>query len=919
MNVYSGLQMINLAKTQPPVGSSTVIERECFAKLLHAYRTSTAKFILLEASAGAGKSSLLAQLYHHLNSHDEPIAWFSLDQDDRDPMQLLFGVATALQTIGGGVGSAAQALLHAGTGVPVRAVVTTLMNEIYAYRQPVTLLLDDLYLAESPENVIILQEMITKGPSNFLIVAASRSMPAINLAKQAARGEFYKFTTQDLRMSNQEAKRFFGDGYQLDISDDDIETLVERTDGWINGLQVVALSLVGRDDKHRYINELAKSQQAITDYIEEDVFNKLPAGIQTFLVYTSIFDLFTPDLCNAITKKDNSEDLINTIKKLNLFIITLDEKNHWYRYHHLFQEFLRERLNRHSMSEVKSIHHAAYQWCLKNQWLGEAVNHAIYCEDWSGACEAVETCRQELMTHNRLSTLEGWINKLPDHIISERPIILLTLGWCYAMKRDFGYAQLYLDRATAALNLQSVKTDAGFNDTIPLSHDMTALRSVIMINRGDATDMLALSNSADQRVPDRHNVFDSVYTTVLIYAHVYVGRFDKAHRLAVDQALLDKNENILSTVYSHVFRGWGYRQAGDLKSAKQQYEYALMAAEHMLGDKWLAFSVPEALLMEVYYEWDMMDEAKSRKPGLRFLTTESAIIEPVICTYLAQSRVAHVEGGHKTALDLIAEGEALGRQSNCNRTVVNMLSERVRLLLNLQQLEAAKQTADELSAIVDHECATEQVTVDVWSENGYLRDISKVRIELFTQNIDQSLSLLGEHIRRAKLDGRHYVLVNLFILESLVLNRCGKEKTALKQLSRAITLAATSGLIRSFVDFGKALAPLISKCLRQWGAVESVNEKPVDADYLATLKRYYCVTDKLNNELALDLETMEPLTAREQELLQQLSHGLKNRQIAEKLSLSENTVAWHLKNLYSKLQVSNRTSAVNVARRLLNL
>jgi len=913
MNQHNVNLMVNLVKTRPPRVADKLVARGCLALLTDAHDKPSIKLMLMEAAAGAGKSTLLLQLYQQLESQNKALAWLSLGAHDLDPVTLLNGIASALQCQLPQVGSACLAMLRAGAGIPPRTMLITLFNEILAYGHSITVFLDDIHLCATVQNRDLLQCILEDSPANLRLVMAGRALPELSLNKLAARGQLLHLTTHDIRVSHQDANTLFRDCYGLNLDDEDRAVLLNRTDGWINGLQIAALSLARCDDKKAYISHLQGSQRDMSDYIEEDIYTKLSEEIQIFLACTSVLEVFNVQLCDAITLNSNGQEMINQISHLNLFIIQLDEQNNWYRYHHLFSDFLQQQLLSLPKQDIHDIHLRAYRWCLKNNLFSQAVDHALTCQDWRSASIAIEACRVELMINNRLATLANWIDGLPQSVVDTRPIILLILGWHYAMQRNFSLAKQYLKKVNALW--ATTQHDTHFQPA-NFEKEIAALGSVITINRDDWQEMLQLSDSTVVNESDRDDVFDNVYHSVLIYAHVFVGRFDKAHRLAVQQSLLAKDNNMLASVYCFIFSGWGYRQSGDLQSAQQQYQQAGLAASNMFADKWGAFCVPQALMMELYYEWDMLEEALKNKPNLHDLVIEAAFIDPIICSHITHSRTLSLAGDHEGALQILAEGEAFGKREACTRIIINMLSERVWLLLKMDRLEAAQQSAGDLYGMETVSNVTQKTEQRVWLDSHYQRDITRVRLELFNHSIKYSLALLAPYIEQAKREARHYPLVNLLILKSLVLNRQGKTKTALKHMAEAISYASTGQLIRTFKDAGSEAHELFTACLGQWALHAGVSSRDVDGGYLKKLKESFSVTQQDSEEEAVLFKNYGTLTHREKELMLHLSHGLKNKQLAQKLSLSENTIAWHLKNLYSKLGVSNRTAAANVARKL---
>jgi ATP/maltotriose-dependent transcriptional regulator MalT len=900
---------INLVKTRPPNYTDKLISRDCLADLCEAHANHSIKVILLEAVAGAGKSTLLQQLYKHLEQDQQSIAWLSLDDSNNDPIVLLAGLASALQSQGTGIGSACLALLQAAAGIPASTILTTLFNEIFAYQKSITLFLDDIHLCEHEDSNGLLQELLENSPANLRLIMGGRTQANFNIIKLKARGQLKHFSSQDIRASHKDSQLFFKNTYNLNVDDDDLHTLVNRTDGWMNGLQIAALAMQQRENKKAYIQELNGSQKALSSYIDTDIFQKLPEDIQTFLVHSSVLEMLTPSLCDAMLEQKNSQAMLDQVIHLNLFIIPLDENHQWYRYHHLFSEFLLTKLKGYPAKQIHLLHERAYKWCLENEMYGEAVAHAINCKDWPSACDAIEECRLEFMITNRISSLQLWICQLPEDIINTRPILLITMGWYHAMVRQFSLAQEYLARVEGVLQNASFKNSLA----VTLQNDLRALKGVISINRGDPAELFELSRSSDLVLVDNQDIFDSAYTSSAIYAHVFSGRFDKAHRLAIEMQMKQEGSNIVARVYSYIFRGWAYRQCGDFNSAFAQYGQARMAAKAMLADSPLDFPVPNALQMEMHYEWNELEKVRALSPILSELVKESSTIEAIICGYIYSARLAYLDKLPQQALQILAEGEALAKQEACHLALVNILAERVRLLISLDMSSAAHQSANDLYLACEQRRSEE---THQWLDSDYLRDMTIIRLELYNQEIQQGIILASHHIEKAQQQGRHYPLVQLCLLKAVMLCKAGKEKHALKFTAEAIHYGASGSILRSFIDAPVEAHSLIAECLSLWPVQFSQLYQQVESTYLEQLKGCFAVAIGDNETENTLPENLEPLTLREQELLLHLSAGLKNKQLAQKLSLSENTIAWHLKNLYGKLGVSNRTSAVDVARKL---
>ncbi|WP_390616055.1 LuxR C-terminal-related transcriptional regulator [Maricurvus nonylphenolicus] len=900
MTVFDQRYIVDLIKTRPPQCASGLVERTCLEQLQRAERSRINSLVL--APVGYGKSSLLVQFYNQLSTEGKNVAWLSISEDDADAVHFLAGVTASLQSLGGSLGNLTQSLLTSGLGVSYKVILTTLLNEILLSEKQITLFLDDLHLAVSEEFVAVVSELLEGGPENLHIVLASRtSLPVFN--KMRARLKLVEVSSEDLKLSYDEAEQLLQKICPDKHYEVDLISLMERIDGWVNGLQIAALSVNAAKDVDEYIKNFSGSGRDFSEYIEHDIFDKLPAETQRFLVETSILEVLTPELCDVVTEGKDSKQQLAELQKLNLFLVTLDEERDCYRYHHFFRDFLRSKLTQGCDDGRAKMHRRVYTWCQENALINEAIDHMQSAGDWAVAGAAIVNHLEEMLSRNRLSTLKRWIKNLPTDLVDTSPALLLSLGWVAALERDSASTYSYIDQAKRC-GLEALES---------LQVNIDALIAVVTVVEDDAKKISLLAQGEAECIPEDQTFFKSAYTSALVYALMYDGKYDQGHRLAVEQEMTYLDNNFRAVVYSHTFRGLGYRLSGNLAEALEQYKLSQAIAQKKFGDGWIPFSVPNALMAEIYYEWGDFETAINLLKNQEVIRQESSVIEPLICAYQIASRLAANDGDREKALQILAEGEALGRQDNYIRLLVAMLNERIRLLLAFGQAESAQVAYHDLLAL-----GGQRDKGDNWSEVDYYVTLGACRYLLASGKADEALPLLSEQAGLAKRYNQHRHLLKLLLVESDALLRLDKQRSAVNRMNEAIVLGAKGRFQQSFLDAEQNVQDLIRVALERWTDNSNNSDVVVDADYIQLLRDLFSVTPSSEPpvELSIDLDGLDPLTPREVTLLQLLSKGLKNKELADEMHLSVHTIAWHLKNLYSKLGVDNRTAAVNVARHL---
>src|SRR5215203_4622613 len=407
------------------------------------------RLTLICAPAGFGKTTLLSEW---LSGCQQPAAWLSLDEGDNDPTRFLAYLVAALQTIAADIGEGVLGSLQSPQPPPTESILTALLNEITTVPDDFVLVLDDYHVTDAEPVNNALTFLIDHLPPQMHLVIATREDPPLPLARLRVRGQLTELRAADLRFTLTEAAEFLEGVMSLDLSEEDIAALGERTEGWIAGLQLAALSMRGREDVSGFIRAFAGDNRYIVDYLVEEVLQRQPERIRSFLLQTSILDRLSGPLCDAVTGQENGRGMLEALKRGNFFVVPLDDKRHWYRYHHLFAEVLQAHLMAEQPDRVPALHRRASEWYEQHGSAADAIRHALAAEDFERAAELVELAVPAMRRSRQEATLLGWLKALPDELLHVRPVLsavyagaLLASGALEGVEARLRDAERWLD------------------------------------------------------------------------------------------------------------------------------------------------------------------------------------------------------------------------------------------------------------------------------------------------------------------------------------------------------------------------------------------------------------------------------------------------------------------------------------------
>jgi LuxR family transcriptional regulator, maltose regulon positive regulatory protein len=883
-------------RLRPPNVRTSIIHR---ARLFERIDSSDAKLILIAAPAGFGKSTLVVDW---LRSRRARYAWLSIEESDNEPLRFLQYLIAALRTVEPKLGEDVLPVLK-GTSPPSSATILThLLNELagIARAEPLYLVLDDYYFIENRDIHQSLDLLTDHLPQNMRIIISTRVDPPLPLHRMRVRGELTEIRARDLRFTVDEVAEFFN-AMKIQISPDDVRQLAERTEGWIAGLQLAAVSLHDIGDAKQFIESFTGSNRYVLDYLLEEVLNRQPKEVLTFLLQTSILTRFNADLCNAITGGMNARAILEHLERSHLFLIPLDDRREWFRYHHLFSELLQYRLKQLYAGLVTELHSNASVWFEERGDVREAIDYAFRIRDNERAAYLLNQYATYFLSRSELSTLIRYEEKLPRQVSEKCPALTVGKAWAYMLMHRTGDVDAIL---AAAERLASDPTVSLSEDEIRLiNRHISTIGAFLLRLRGDleqarsATEALLADIQADERMIRgllRFNL-GRIYSK-----QGFAERARKIMEEAYEDNYSAKNYYVTLAILANT--GFLCSITDSLGLARQKLEASLEFIQNEKLGLLPAAGYVYNQLGRVLYNQNELDDALEHLGRAAELGKDGD--EPdIVCNALFASAWIHaIRGEAERALAAFSEADEIERRSPIAIYESDVAVERatIAFILNdMDRVEEWMQGAD----------VADNGGYSVISEHSHmLRIMYLVHIGRFDDALERIARLRGLAQERE----RRHVLLQLDVLAGVAEWELGKREHAAELMGKGLQTASSMGYTRALLNIGNRLASVLAEMLRCKKLKES------DAVFAGSLLQGLSgdspegiqIIPKFRQGIA------ESLTEREQEVLYYISQDYSNKEIAEKIFVSLDTVKTHLKNLYGKLGVHSRRDAVSRATEL---
>jgi ATP/maltotriose-dependent transcriptional regulator MalT len=865
--------------------------------------------VLVCTPAGFGKTTLLADWAENA---EEKVAWLSLGPEDNDPVRFWRYVTVALDRLFEGPGPRMLSRMHSPGPVSSRGVVTALLNELESGSGSLALVLDDYHAIESPSVHDDVAFLLGNLPPQLHVVIATRADPPLPLARLRARGHLAELREADLRFTAEEASALLTDVWHLDLSEEEVATLEGRTEGWAVGLQLAALSLIERPDHEAFLAGFTGTHRYVLDYLSEEVLERQPDEVRRFLLDTSILERLSSLLCNAVTGRINSQEMLERIERANLFLIPLDDERRWYRFHHLFRDVLRARLRRETSDRTPELHRRAAAWCEQHGLLDEAIHHALASGDSRWATRLVEEHLDEHLRRGEERILARWLSVLPEETVRSVPALCLAQAW---MEFDTGRLDLVeqlVDHAERSFDPRTegksarLPTIGGMVAEVPAA--IALMRAIVEAVRGDSEGTARQARSALALTGEDEHGPRYLARWCLAYADWMGGRLEEAERAFARVVVEGRATPDFYPVMSiGSTLGRLQRARGKLGAALHTYREGLrfvtesgrLSADHA-GESHVGIA-------EVLYERDQLDDA------LRHVT-EGIELSRRARVYWETGRglstlawIRHARGDAAGALDAMNEGYRTYPSDEASGIFNPAPFERARLMV------AQGRTAEALGW-------TKQRELQDTDEVSYPREpeyLVLARVLLARSEPERALSLLERLGALAASQGRGGSLIQIGVLRSLALRAAGDHEGALSALAEVLSLARPEGYVRVFADEGAPMASLLRSLIgRRRGNGAVAIPVPTREHLNKVIMAFGSAEKDRGSAAAADSGLIQPLTNRELEVLHLLAVGRRNVDIARELVVTTETVKKHVSHILEKLGASSRTQAVAHARDL---
>jgi len=774
------------------------------------------------------------------------------------------------------------------------------------------IVLDDYHMIEAQPIHDAVYFLLNHLPRQVHLIIASRTNPPIPLAQLRVQNQLMEVRGDDLRFIPEESTAFLNDVMDLRISNEDVAILESRTEGWIASLQLAAISMQGRESVSTYISEFNGSSRYIMDYLIEEVLHRQEAGVQSFLLETSILNRFTVSLCNAVTGHDDSREKIAQLERTNLFLLPLNEERGWYRYHHLFAELLRNQLLRSQRERMNELHLRASKWFEQEGLIDEAIHHAITAKDIEQAAGLIEKVAfpMILKTHNQ--TVSGWLDQLPSELINSRPWLCLSRAAIYQLAGDIDSAEpLYQNTESVMSKAEEENPNVTFPDHARIRNIIRTAHTSYSVLRGDFQHAIQLCHEAFEYLPE-----DDFVTRAGIYGNLGIsywitGNLPLAKRYLEETVTFGQaGGNFSRSLLAMSFLGEIAKAQGHLQQAADRYRETIR-----LGSRWGSGEplplTGEAFigLSQVLYEWNDLNGAIHHAGIGAKLVDRASRANYSVMGYLMLAWQNQACGNINAVTETLQRANENPPAPTNSHILVHASAWKARLSLAQGDLNAANRWAASQGPKLNLEDMP-----DFWSELPYL---VLVRLHIAQGQIDEIPSLLDNLAQKVEAEKRTGSLIEILTLQSIALQAQGNLDQALIKLERALSLAESEGYVRTFVDEGEPMAKLLRLAASRGIAKKYVRK--LLASFHRTIPGTEPQAKRSSAEGAIvPSPLIEPLSDRELDVLKLIVTGLSNREIAENLFIAESTVKTHINHIYDKLNVQSRTQAI-AQTRLLNL
>jgi LuxR family transcriptional regulator, maltose regulon positive regulatory protein len=886
--------LLRPSKFVPRPPGPNQLERHQLLSVLQ--QNARAKLVLVHAPAGFGKTTLMVQWHQQLTSLGQASGWITIDPEDNDAGRFSVNLR--------------QALLPDADGIT--ADLFDSINRCLKPQNSFTLFLDEAEHLTAPDAAHLLEVMLEYSPENFHLVVGSRTRPNLLGPRMRVRDDILELSNKQLAFQGEESRQFLQARCATPIDPDTITKLANRTEGWAAALQLAAVAISQGEPSQSVVDHLAAPRSDLFQYLSDEVLIHLPAEQRQFLLETSFLSVLSGPLCNAVTGRTDSAEVLTAFESANLLLLPVDRGQALYRYHPLFAECLRQQLRQSQAEQLPTLAHRAAEWCARAQLREDAVEYALLAEEPDYLIARIMDCIETLVVRAQFLTLRRWLRAVPARALQQRSDLLTWSAWVEIYLNDFSATERALERLREADAVAPLAAKERLSSSV--------LRAFLSLSRGRMNDARAESELASSLAHNFDRLNLAGLTNVQAMLAQMQGRFGEAAMLAerVAASAAEPPTLWVSLVHASMEMGLADMSLGNFTGARRHFETParqIARHQHKAGPPLdphqllVALAGPAAL---IDYEQNKLDSAEaSLERHAPFLNSMRPTYGRALWHQL-RSRVCSLQGDEAGRALALQDGIAYAIRHDLGWIEATLQWEHVAFDLAHGDISHANLIARRLLGDISLALASEWIAP---CDEVFGPTIGALRFLIHNGDAKQALRFLPVHISQSERQLRRFRLAKLRVLEALAFEASGDREPALEALSIAVDCGLKFGGVRTFVDEGilclRLLRELRAGCREAPEAAKSL--------YLAALEESFDDTESAADSppsAGPMSAANSPLSAREAQIMQRLTQGHSNLAVAQQLFLSPNTIKWHLGQIYVKLGVKNRTQAVHVARQL---
>jgi len=879
----SGLDVPAIKLGLPAMPRSPVLRTQILELIA---RAGSVRLITIRAPAGFGKTTAMLQIREHLALQGVETAWLTLDRADNDATRFLGSFSAAVRSL------SCDAQPH---GTALEAVET-----LASRTAPFALFLDDFEAIEESAIFSILRTTIERLPRGGQVIVGSRSLPDLGLARLRVHGQLLELDADALRFDLAETREYLRLRLEAALSSDATDRLHRKTEGWIAALWLASITLERQGADSDFIERFSGSNRAVAEFLADDVLAHQPAPVREFLLRTSILRHLDASVCQALVPDAQAGQILRTLEEKNLFLVALAGEERTYRYHGLFADYLRQRLQLDHPEEVERLHLSASRWYESHNRPVPAIDHAIEGGDVGHAMSLLERHAQRFLEQGRMRLLERWFTALPEQDLKASPVLRAVSIW----------ASLFTRGPWEAANALESSGLATSEDPVVRAH-VNAQGPLLLAMQDRYDEAYALGKASLRRLPTCNAFADSVLRNAMANVFSVMGETQESQRM-IDDSRRAQGDSTFNRMYAESQEGLLDLQAGRLRQATARFRLAVSATlansyDYTSGNAWAGVLYASAL-----YEANDFDGAEHLVNVYLPLACDVGLPGHMIGGHMIRARIAFYRGDISKAFDTLTALEYLGYQRQLRRIVASAKLERGRLFLLQGNAQASREELDRADdpTVWEHVQRRRLPAHDV----DYLA-LARIRWQIHFGDARTTLPLLEREIAEATAQSRHRRALRVRVLKSLALQRSGEPAAATETLATVLRQASREGFVRLIVDEGEAVARLLHRFKAVLLEMPAKRSDPILIEHLQRLTGIIG-PDSDADSIPGDDRLMEPLTRKEIQVLQLGGEGYSNAAMAEKLGLSDSTVRTHLRSINAKLNAHSRAEAVAIGRRM---